>query len=404
MTHDKIPQSELIDPQRRRLLRSGFYGLGLLAAGPLLTACQSRQDTVPQSDTGLANVGPLGAPDSNGLRLPAGFTSRIVARSGNNVAGHVWHPAPDGGATYAVNDGGWIYVSNSEVNFSGGGAGALRFDAQGTIVAAYPILTGTNRNCAGGPTPWSTWLSCEEVARGQVWECDPFGTQPAAVLPALGVFQHEAVAVDPERRHLYLTEDEEQGRFYRFTPSSWEDGARPDLSDGLLEVAQVADGIEGAVLWHPVPDPLFTGSTPTRFQIPQSTPFDGGEGCWYHAGIVYFTVKGDNSVWAYDAAAQQLMLLYAGSAGQNPLLSVVDNVTVSTGGDILVAEDGGDMQLVVLTRDGGTVPLLQVADHPRSEVTGPAFSPGGKRLYFSSQRGSAGLDEDGVTYEVIGPF
>ena len=29
----------------------------------------------------LANLGPLLEPDENGLRLPAGFTSRVVARA-----------------------------------------------------------------------------------------------------------------------------------------------------------------------------------------------------------------------------------------------------------------------------------------------------------------------------------
>ena len=144
--------------------------------------------------------GPLGGQDPNGIRLPSGFEARIVARSGETPllgTGYDWHAAPDGGATFATQDGGWIYVSNSEINDRGGGVGALRFDAAGQLIDAYSILSGTTRNCAGGPTPWGTWLSCEEVADGYVWECDPLGSFNPRRLPALGAFRHEAAAVDP---------------------------------------------------------------------------------------------------------------------------------------------------------------------------------------------------------------
>src|SRR4051812_19852923 len=80
--------------------------------------------------------GPLLAADANGIMLPAGFTSRIVARSGQPVGttGYSWHAAPDGGATFPATAGGWTYVSNSEVAGGGGGASALHLDATGTVV------------------------------------------------------------------------------------------------------------------------------------------------------------------------------------------------------------------------------------------------------------------------------
>ena len=109
-------------------------------------------------------------------------------------------------------------------------------------------------NCAGGPTPWGAWLSCEEIEGGLVWECDPSGRDRAEARPALGAFPHEAVAVDPDGERLYLTEDRPDGRFYRFTPDAY-----PDLSAGLLEVAEEA--ADGAVTWREVPDPA-AASTP----------------------------------------------------------------------------------------------------------------------------------------------
>ena len=65
----------------------------------------------------------------------------------------------------------------------------LRFDARGELIDSYPICTGTTNNCAGGPTPWGTWLTCEEIDEGLVYECDPTGRQLAVPAPALGVFQ-----------------------------------------------------------------------------------------------------------------------------------------------------------------------------------------------------------------------
>jgi secreted PhoX family phosphatase len=221
--------------------------------------------------------------------------------------------------------------------------------------------------------------------------------------PALGQFQHEAVAVDPVHGQLYLTEDRGDGRFYRFTPAQQSRG-RLDLTSGLLEAARVDGETAGSVSWLQVPDPS-GASMPTRMQLPESTPFRGGEGIWYQHGIVYFTTKGDNRVWAYDIDAGTIDILYDDDFFSPAELTGVDNVTVSSGGDVLVAEDGGNMQIVAHTPAGTLVPLIQIVGHERSEVTGPVFDPSGTRLYFSSQRGASGHPvTGGVTYEVSGPF
>src|SRR5262245_44788979 len=100
---------------------------------------------------GSGPYGPLADADRNGIQLPAGFTSRVIARSGDVVGdtGYAWHGTPDGGACLPHPDGGWVYASNSEIGGGGGGASAVRFDAAGTIVGAYRLLSGTSRNCSG---------------------------------------------------------------------------------------------------------------------------------------------------------------------------------------------------------------------------------------------------------------
>lgn len=340
-------------------------------------------------DLGVARElpGTLLPPDANGVQLPEGFTSRVVGRGGHEVTGtgHVWHRAADGGAVFPTDDGGWIYVSNSELGV-GGGVGALRFDPDGEVADAYPILTGTSINCAGGPTPWGTWLSCEEHERGLVWECDPRGEQEAEPRPALGRFPHEAAAVDPASGIVYLTEDRSDGLLYRFVPD------RPgDLTAGRLDAAVVGDG--GGVSWRATP--AHEGSIPLRRTV-DATGFNRGEGAWFADGRLVFATTGDNRIWSL--VNDQLHLLHQGGAG-SPLQGP-DNVTIAPNGDVMAAEDGGNLELVVVT-GGGAAPFLRLAGHEGSEITGPAFTPRGDRLYFSSQRGG---DGGGVTFEVVGPF
>src|SRR5262245_62263191 len=90
------------------------------------------------ADIGESPYGPLGDPDANGVRLPEGFSARLLATTGGTVEGtdYVWHGQPDGGATFAAPDGGWIYANNSELNGTRGGASAIRFDADGEVVDA----------------------------------------------------------------------------------------------------------------------------------------------------------------------------------------------------------------------------------------------------------------------------
>jgi uncharacterized protein len=372
-------------PTRRRFIYAGTLAALGLGAG------MSRSKRVHAAR--LGPYGEIGAADLNGVRLPAGFTARLIGVTGEPVPGtsYDWHDAPDGGATFAV-PGGWVYVSNSESNGNTGGVSVIRFSSAGAIVSAYRILSDTKWNCAGGATPWGTWLSCEEYRAGLVWECDPAGPGQGIARPAMGKFVHEAAAVDPVSGYVYLTEDEDHGRFYRFRPAAF-----GDLAAGVLEAAFVAAG--GEVTWIAVPS-----TKPYRGR--DTTPFDRGEGAWFDAGrqTVFFTTTTDSRVWAFNTNTNVMAIVYDAANG-GPLREP-DNVTVhAPSGQVFVAEDSDDLQLVLLSEEGGewiASPFLQLEGHDSSEIAGPAFSPDGTRLYFSSQRGTDG--KIGMTFEVTGPF
>lgn len=411
---------------RREFLRQMFWtagALGTLGPGALLSSQALAQAAALPRRIDFRLLGPLGEPDANGIRLPAGFGSRVVAVSGERPtsrSSYRWHAFPDGGATFPTEDGGWVYANNSEIPLIGG-VGTLRFDRDGNVVDAYRILAGTTSNCAGGKTPWGTWLSCEEHDLGRVWECEPLGgTADARARPTLGVFKHEAAAVDPQAKVVYLTEDDSEGRFYRFVCSAqdWPAGsARPAFKSGTLQVLKLIDVPTNTypaadfdvmraqrVEWQNVVLPGLPQSL-VRSQLGAGAPgtvFKGGEGLWFFQGIVYFSTKGDNRIWAYDHAAQTLEAIYdfARADAPNDVLSGVDNLTVSAWGDVLVAEDGGNMELCVIAPDRSVHVLLQVTGQDGSELTGPAFSPDGSRLYVNSQRGRRRGEGLGITYEI----
>src|SRR4030095_8029577 len=130
---------------------------------------------------------------------------------------------------------------------------------------------------------------------------------------------------------------------YRFTPTAY-----PALADGTLQVMTEVGGVLG---WATVHDPA--GSpTPCKDQVATMKIFNGGEGLWYDGGKVYVTTKGDNQVRTYDPVANTLTVIYDDNTSPTPVLTGVDNVTVSRSGDVFVAEDGGDMELVILSVEG----------------------------------------------------
>lgn len=445
--------------KRRSLLQQAFLSALAIGVTPVWGATRGRQgvclplsgrDQITLAPGRLSASGPLQPVNSLGIALPAGFAVRLLAQEGKRVptpAGesrasrYHWHTFPDGGAVIPRSDGGWVYTSNSEVPLLPlGGCGALAFNADGVVDNAYSILKGTTQNCAGGATPWKTWISCEESKAGLCWECDPFAPGQGVAKPALGRFAHEAVAVDPQRHAVYLTEDIRDGRFYRWTAAENDlaEGGRMSLENGLLEAMNIVGFHDDcyplndafvqrqlSVSWTPVvqaelqQDRVRAELRAQGERVP-GTIFAGGEGLWtYHVPpaaaralrterataavdtLVFWTTKIDNRVWVLDVANQLVELVFdnsqIGLSLDSPLESV-DNLTVSPWGDILVAEDPPRRdvaRLVVVLPNQGAVPLLEI-HHKGSEICGPAFSPDGSRLYFSSQRYELG----GGTFEV----
>ncbi|MFT5576559.1 MAG: hypothetical protein ACI89D_002087 [Bermanella sp.] len=447
---------------RRTLLRNAFYASAGAGLGHLLGACNSSDSSTPGATHfnpanlselniplgPLANISALGSPDPvTQIAIPAGFAIRTIATSQLPVqtpgaltpfSSYIWHRFPDGGACYSRHDGGWIYTSNSEVPaLPLGGCGAIAFNASGEVDAAYPILTQTRQNCAGGKTPWNTWVSCEEVSDGLSYECDPYQAGEGVAKPALGKFPHEAIAVDPINHVIYLTEDAGDGRFYRWIADStdMDSNGRLRMEHGQLQVMNIAGLEDGgfetddaalatlrAVSWKNAERPD-EAQPSVRSEIEQAggnapgTVFDGGEGLWYYEllapgspgantpeggtvdtrGLVFFTTKGDNRVWALDIENQLVELIFDNSQIE-PDFGDVDNLTVSPWGDVLVAEDppsSPSSRIMIVQPNRQAIPLVEVF-HPGSEICGPAFSPDGSRLYFSSQRRFG----SGETYEL----
>ncbi|MDA0185752.1 PhoX family protein [Solirubrobacter phytolaccae] len=386
---------------RRHLIQSGLAAATAVTFGPSFW-----RDALaaPPAQPGPGPYGPLLPADANGIMLPSGFSSRVIATANAPVAGtgYVFPWFPDGQATYPTPDGGWILVTNSEIP-AVGGVSAIRFDARGTIVDAYRILANTNTNCAGGATPWGTWLSCEEVDKGSVWECDPTGARAAVEHQAMGVFKHEAACVDPLLQQIYLSEDISGGGLYRYTPTAY-----PDLSEGLLEIA--CGGPQ--VVWKPVPDPRFTGATACKDQVADSIKFGRGEGLWYDAGRVYLATTSDETIHVYDTRAGTLEVLYNADNAPGTPLRGVDNLHVSRSGDLFVAEDSYDndpdaMDICLITPDKQVARFLKLTGDAHflpgelaSETVGITFDPSGTRMYVGSQR-YAGF---GIVYEIAGPF
>jgi uncharacterized protein len=464
---DRLAGIAAADISRRSMLRGIFLGLGAASLPPWVLKSVAHAQQAGGTELDIP-FGPLGAQDfgelvqqlvtddlgtvDHQLFAPVGFDVRVVMRAGVNpvsktATGTLGHVDPDGGAVYPTADGGWVYVSNSET--IPGGVSAIRFDPAGSVADYYRICTGTRNNCAGGQTPWGTWITCEEFPGGWTFECDPLGVQPQRRLDALGARHfREAVAIDPINRVCYQTLDTTTGKFVRFVSNADDLEVTPDGVTRMRMVSGVSqrlfipehDGMPGydnAVVPNNATESAhLRPARPIQWVADSGTNgtnFNGSEGIWYYEvpaelstiptagtlptrGVIFFASKGDNRIWAIDIDNALIELIYdthnnqafpnlrnAGAAAGD--FNQVDNVVVSPAGDVIVAEDGTAMRLAIMFNGEPAKLLLQIT-RGGSELAGPAFTPDGSKLYFSSQSGPSGVSgtgSSGVIYELSIP-
>lgn len=392
------------------------------------------------------------------LWLPEGFDFQALSVAGSRMDDGDAVPLGHGGmACFATGEPGvWHLVRNHEERsgpgaaapsgetdggydpLGGGGTTTLRVRwTQGgpALERAWRSLSGTIANCAGGPTPWGTWLSCEETTagtgtgwgaeHGYVFEVPSDSPREAEPVPlkAMGRFVHEAVAVDPGTGIVYETEDQRTAGFYRFLPD--EPGAL--AAGGRLQMLKVGGewnydtrtgqraGKSLPVEWVNIdhPDPAEAEQVPlavfNQGWARGAAVFGRLEGCWWNGGAVYLTAtsggdEGEGQIWEYTPGGERLRLVFESPDAE--LLSSPDGVTVSPNGGLLLSEETGRglHSLRGLTRTGELFPF---AHHEGGAAwRGATFSPDGGVLFVNLHGAAAGdpVSQPGRTIAVWGPW
>lgn len=424
---------------------------GVLATAP--NALASADTEIASGESADAHGGGVGygplIPDPKGiLALPAGFKYRVITYSGRTKleSGEFTPSNHDGTAAFDGPRGTTLLVNNHELKgpranwkypvplteglvydpAASGGCTVVEVRPDGQV-AEWVGIAGTSTNCAGGSTPWGTWLTCEENSdkagtngmtkdHGYVFEVDPSdrrANRNPKPLKFFGRYDHEAVVIDPRRGHAYLTEDAAgpNGLLYRWTPPKGFEYGRGrfrtlDDDAGVLQAPKCSDsggkfvddlsratriGTVYGVDWVDVPD-RDAKTTPVRkqFAAGEITRARKLEGMWWGDGGTYIVssyareespVQHDGQVWFYDPKRRTLTLKVL--LGVNPEPSDAsadgafdgpDNITVSPYGGLVIAEDGEGIQhLFGATDSGRTYPIA------RNElaVTSAATAAGG---------------------------
>jgi uncharacterized protein len=432
------------------------------------------------ADAAASNgFGPLLA-DPNGIvDLPAGFTYKVLASSGVAGTGDV-QPSTRLGIRDGLDDQGpvpgdpdgmasffdpltrrTLLVCNHELGGSAevarrvpttykgravasydeaveacGGTTTLVLDEHMNVVEHYPSLAGTFNNCAGGPTPWGTWLSCEETTatvsepHGYVIEVDPAGALTTGVpYKAMGRCAHEAAAVDPLTSDVFLTEDGGLGSLlYKFSPSDTSQrfgslgngGAlfamRVPKFDNFAQIIAVGTTLSG-VEWVPCPTDPDVSDLQSQW-APTGTVTRGNklEGCCFADGKLWFVSSfsaldgfaHSGQVFVYDPIAAtvtqvarlarggQAVPVGDGAIAQTILVGDPDNITPAPFDAALWCQDGGEGQCLVAVDSGAT--LAPVARNPGvGEWAGATFSADGRWLF-------ANLQSRSLTVAITGPW
>lgn len=451
---------------RRRFLQTAAITAGLGGLRSLLG---------PLGAVAIPRVGRFGAllPDPRGiLALPEGFAYSIVSRAGEEMDDGFFVPsAHDGMATFPGPGGRTVLVRNHEVDWGTAGEGGafgpanallsrvepgrlydpgdgetvalggtttLLYDTRSQRLEGHRLsLAGTIRNCAGGPTPWGSWISCEETEaragrgrlkdHGYVFEVPAVWGAPLAdpvPLRAMGRFNHEAVAVHAGSGVVYQTEDDGEGLLYRFIPEVPGELARGGRLQALgLRDRASADtrnwgdtrfgvGQTAAVTWIDLEDVEAPESDLRhRGHDAGAARFARGEGMWAGSDGIYFACTNGGparkgQIWRYLPSPAEGTPGEEGQPGvlelfvepnDSTLVENADNLTVSPWGDLVVCEDGtGDDYLVGVTPQGELYPLAHNLTGD-GEFAGACFSPDGSTFFVNMQ-------SQGWTLAITGPW